>query len=190
MGSAANYLSTILTSNGVPDNVINNFNTLGIMLVAPIMTYLLYPTLRKYHMHYGPVARIPLVSSCFSLNNRIYRTQLLRVQKRIAESTGVLSPVLMWKVLQTFRFGGRQFRTPLAVWDFWGLAIAEGMLTFIIGRTFRHTDDEEYTLSQVCDYHMTLEHTPNVVNQNSINRTTNATPEITANEGDGISQKK
>lgn len=37
LGSSANFLSTMLTSNGVPNDVIGNFNSLSIILVGPIL---------------------------------------------------------------------------------------------------------------------------------------------------------
>ncbi|KAI8931709.1 hypothetical protein NX059_011354 [Plenodomus lindquistii] len=58
IGNAASYLSTMLTTNGVPNDVISNFNSLSIIITAPIMNYGLYPALRKAHIHYGPVSRI------------------------------------------------------------------------------------------------------------------------------------
>ncbi|KAI1265228.1 MFS general substrate transporter [Xylariaceae sp. FL1019] len=58
IGSAASYLSTALTTNGVPNDVISNFNSLSIIATAPILNYGLYPLLRKWNVHFGPVARI------------------------------------------------------------------------------------------------------------------------------------
>ncbi|PQE26084.1 oligopeptide transporter protein [Rutstroemia sp. NJR-2017a BBW] len=58
LGGAANALSTMLTTNGVPNDVINNFNSLSIIVGAPILNYGLYPLLRKWNIHYGPVARM------------------------------------------------------------------------------------------------------------------------------------
>lgn len=58
IGSAASFLSTMLTTNGVPNDVINNFNTLSIIVCAPILNYGFYPLLRRFNIHYGPVARI------------------------------------------------------------------------------------------------------------------------------------
>jgi dipeptide/tripeptide permease len=58
LGSAAGFLTTMLTTNGVPNDVINNFNSLSIILFTPILNFGLYPLLRKYNVHYGPVARI------------------------------------------------------------------------------------------------------------------------------------
>lgn len=58
IGQAASFLSTMLTTNGVPNDVISNFNSLSIILFAPIINYGLYPLLRRMNIHYGPVARI------------------------------------------------------------------------------------------------------------------------------------
>ncbi|KAL7894086.1 hypothetical protein HDV63DRAFT_389642 [Trichoderma sp. SZMC 28014] len=58
IGSSANFLSTMLTGNGVPNDVIGNFNSLSIIVLGPILNYGLYPLLRKSKIHYGPVARI------------------------------------------------------------------------------------------------------------------------------------
>ncbi|KAK0723285.1 general substrate transporter [Lasiosphaeria miniovina] len=58
IGQAANFLSTMLETNGVPNDVIGNFNSLSIIAFAPILNYGLYPLLRRLGIHYGPVARI------------------------------------------------------------------------------------------------------------------------------------
>ncbi|RFU23762.1 hypothetical protein B7463_g12576, partial [Scytalidium lignicola] len=58
LGGSANALSTMLTTNGVPNDVISNFNSLSIIVMAPVLNYVLYPLLRKWGIHYGPVARI------------------------------------------------------------------------------------------------------------------------------------
>lgn len=48
----------MLTTNGVPNDVINNFNSLSIICFMPVLNFGLYPLLRKLNIHYGPVARI------------------------------------------------------------------------------------------------------------------------------------
>jgi len=58
LGSAASFLSTMLETNGVPNDVISNFNSLSIIAFAPILNYGLYPFLRRFNIHYGPIARI------------------------------------------------------------------------------------------------------------------------------------
>ncbi|RDW85217.1 MFS general substrate transporter-21 [Coleophoma cylindrospora] len=58
LGGAASALSTMLTTNGVPNDVIGNFNSLSIIAMAPVLNYGLYPFLRNRGIHYGPVARM------------------------------------------------------------------------------------------------------------------------------------
>jgi dipeptide/tripeptide permease len=58
IGSSASFLSTMLVTNGVPNDVINNFNTLSIIVCAPLLNYGLYPLFRRLNIHFGPVARI------------------------------------------------------------------------------------------------------------------------------------
>lgn len=58
IGSAASFLTTALRTDGVPNDVIGNFNSLSIITFAPILNFGLYPLLRKLNIHYGPVARI------------------------------------------------------------------------------------------------------------------------------------
>jgi len=58
LGIATDALSTMLITNGVPNDLLYNFNSLAIIIFAPILNYGLYPLFRRYHIHFGPVARI------------------------------------------------------------------------------------------------------------------------------------
>ncbi|KAF4624168.1 hypothetical protein G7Y89_g14006 [Cudoniella acicularis] len=58
LGNAANATSTMLTTSGVPNDVISNFNSLSIIAMAPVLNYGLYPLLRRYNIHFGPIARM------------------------------------------------------------------------------------------------------------------------------------
>jgi len=58
LGEAANAQSTMLTAVGVPNDVIGNFNSLIIIVCTPLLNFGLYPLLRKWKIHYGPIARI------------------------------------------------------------------------------------------------------------------------------------
>jgi dipeptide/tripeptide permease len=58
IGSSANFLSTMLETNGVPNDVIGNFNSLSIIMFAPVLNYGLYPFFRKINVPFGPMARI------------------------------------------------------------------------------------------------------------------------------------
>ncbi|KAI9166372.1 putative peptide transporter ptr2 protein [Paramyrothecium foliicola] len=58
LANAASYLSTMLRTDGAPNDVMNNFNSLSIIIFSPILNFGLYPFLRKTRIHYGPVMRI------------------------------------------------------------------------------------------------------------------------------------
>jgi dipeptide/tripeptide permease len=58
LGEAANIQGTALTTNGVPNDVISNFNSLMIIVFNPVLNYGLYPLLRNRRIKFGPVARM------------------------------------------------------------------------------------------------------------------------------------
>jgi len=58
LGIAADALTTMLVTNGVPNDLLYNMNSLSIIVMAPVLNYGLYPLLRKYHINFGPVRRI------------------------------------------------------------------------------------------------------------------------------------
>lgn len=58
LGAAANAQSAALTSNGVPNDVLDNFNPLAIIVLIPIMNHGIYPLLRKWRIRFGPIKRM------------------------------------------------------------------------------------------------------------------------------------
>ena len=58
LGISTDALSTMFITNGVPNDLLYNFNSLSIIVMAPVLNYGLYPLLRKYNIRFGPVARI------------------------------------------------------------------------------------------------------------------------------------
>ncbi|KAI6361789.1 hypothetical protein MCOR25_006407 [Pyricularia grisea] len=58
LGSAPGLTSTMMVTNGVPNDLLSNMNSLIIIIGAPILNYGFYPLLRSAKIHYGPVARI------------------------------------------------------------------------------------------------------------------------------------
>lgn len=58
LGAATDGLNTILYAGGVPNDFLQNFNSILIIVAAPILNYFFYPLLRKLRIRYGPVARI------------------------------------------------------------------------------------------------------------------------------------
>ncbi|TVY58000.1 Peptide transporter PTR2 [Lachnellula cervina] len=67
LGNSANALSTMLSTQGVPNDVISNFNSLSIICMAPVLNFGLYPLLRKWKIHFGSISRMTvgfLMAAC------------------------------------------------------------------------------------------------------------------------------
>lgn len=47
-----------MTLNGVPNDLINNLNPITLVIFIPIMDFVVYPALRKAHIHFTPIKRI------------------------------------------------------------------------------------------------------------------------------------
>ena len=58
LSSLINNLSAAMESNGVPNDVINNFNPLAIIVFTPILDYLIYPFLTRIRMNPNITIRI------------------------------------------------------------------------------------------------------------------------------------
>jgi dipeptide/tripeptide permease len=76
LGAAANALSASMTTNGVPNDLFDNLNSVSIVLgkpsiptlplnllsltvlAVPLMNHVIYPVLRKYKIKWGPISRI------------------------------------------------------------------------------------------------------------------------------------
>ncbi|PPJ57966.1 hypothetical protein CBER1_09413 [Cercospora berteroae] len=115
IGSAASYLSTMLTTNGVPNDVIQNFNSLSIILSVPFFNYGLYPLLRKLKVHYGPVARITTGLAMSSVGGAAYAVLNYYAYKQspcgeygsdnCTVGTGV-APITIWWMAIPYGLGG------------------------------------------------------------------------------------
>ena len=119
IGGAASYLTTMLTTNGVPNDVISNMNSLSIICFAPILNYFLYPTLRKFNIHYGPVARITtglLLSSIGGAGYAILNAYAYKLgpcgkfgsSASCVDADGVslVAPITIWWVAIPYALGG------------------------------------------------------------------------------------
>ncbi|KAK3387889.1 major facilitator superfamily domain-containing protein [Podospora didyma] len=115
LGGAANFLSTMLETNGVPNDVIGNFNSLSIIAMAPVLNYGLYPLLRKFNIHYGPVARITTGLAMSTLGGVGYTILNYYAYKEspcgeygssdCSVGTGV-APISIWWLAIPFAIGG------------------------------------------------------------------------------------
>ncbi|KAH8810922.1 putative oligopeptide transporter [Xylogone sp. PMI_703] len=117
IGSAANFLGTMLTGNGVPNDVIGNFNSLSIICLGPVLNYGLYPLLRAKRIHYGPVARITTgfflstlagIGYCI-LCHKAYQTSpcgKFGSSDPECVDNGLVSPISLWWEAIPYALGG------------------------------------------------------------------------------------
>lgn len=112
LGGATDALSVMLTTNGVPNDIINNFNPLVIIFGVPIFTYGIWPMFRKFHIRVGPITRIfsgLLCCSIFSIGwpiitNYAYTTgpcgnHASSLSCVDAEGNSLVSPISIWWTL-------------------------------------------------------------------------------------------
>ncbi|CCH43248.1 putative membrane protein [Wickerhamomyces ciferrii] len=82
VGGIENSQANSLTTNGVPNDLISNFNPLTIIVFIPFLDYVVYPTLRKYNIEFRPVYRM--------------FTGFI-----IASTSQVAGAIIQWKVYKT-----------------------------------------------------------------------------------------
>ncbi|PBP15489.1 peptide transporter [Diplocarpon rosae] len=119
LGIAADAMSTMLTTNGVPNDLISNFNSLSIIIFIPILNYGVYPLLRKQRIHFGPVARITFGLFLSSIGGVAYTLLNYYAYKEgpcghygtsatcvDAEGNSLVAPITIWYMAIPFALGG------------------------------------------------------------------------------------
>jgi dipeptide/tripeptide permease len=107
----------MLKGNGVPNDVISNFNSLSIIVMGPCLNYGLYPALRKARIHYGPVARITTGFAISTLAGVGYTILCWRAYKTnpcgyygstdpVCVDGGLVSPISLWWAAIPYALGG------------------------------------------------------------------------------------
>jgi len=60
IGSVLTSQGSTMTTNGAPNDLLNNFNPLTIIVTIPALSYIVYPLLRKWNIRFGRIKRITL----------------------------------------------------------------------------------------------------------------------------------
>jgi dipeptide/tripeptide permease len=60
IGSVLTSQGSTMTTNGAPNDLLNNFNPLTIIVAIPILSYGVYPLLHKWNIKFGRIRRITL----------------------------------------------------------------------------------------------------------------------------------
>ncbi|KAJ9137093.1 MFS general substrate transporter [Pleurostoma richardsiae] len=58
LGAAANALTAGMKTDGLPNDLLDNLNPVSIVICVPIMNHVVYPTLRRFGIHWGPISRM------------------------------------------------------------------------------------------------------------------------------------
>ncbi|KAJ5964991.1 uncharacterized protein N7479_004867 [Penicillium vulpinum] len=58
IGSVGTNQGAAMITNGAPNDILNNFGALTIIVAIPFLTFVGYPTLDRYRIHVGPITRI------------------------------------------------------------------------------------------------------------------------------------
>ncbi|KAJ5502782.1 hypothetical protein N7463_005656 [Penicillium fimorum] len=79
IGSVGTNQGAAMITNGAPNDILNNFNALTIIIAIPFLTFVVYPALDRYRIHVGPISRITF-GFC------------------LAMVSGVIGTLVQWKV--------------------------------------------------------------------------------------------
>jgi len=93
-----------MTTNGAPNDLLSNFNPLTIIVAIPILSYGVYPLLRKYKIHFGPIKRITFGFILAALSTAvgaitqyyIYRTSPCGYYATDCQIGTGVSPISIW----------------------------------------------------------------------------------------------
>ncbi|KAL3489399.1 POT family-domain-containing protein [Aspergillus germanicus] len=119
LGNAASFLSTMLATNGVPNDVINNFNPFSIIIFSLILNHIFYPMLRRYQINYGSVARMTtglLLSSVAGVGYTVLNYYAYKLgpcgkygsSETCVDDNGVslVAPISIWWIGLPYAIGG------------------------------------------------------------------------------------
>ncbi|KAI0889224.1 uncharacterized protein GGS22DRAFT_177773 [Annulohypoxylon maeteangense] len=58
LGAAANALTAGMDTNGLPNDLLDNLNSVSIVIMVPFMNHVIYPLLRRRGIKWGPISRM------------------------------------------------------------------------------------------------------------------------------------
>ncbi|KAA8652671.1 putative MFS peptide transporter [Aspergillus tanneri] len=101
IGSVSTNQGASMVTNGVPNDVLNNFNALTIIVAIPLLTYVIYPTITRYGIKFGRISRITagfilaMISSIIStiVQWRVYETSPCGYYSSTCDD---VSPISLW----------------------------------------------------------------------------------------------
>lgn len=110
LNSIITNMAGSMTTNGLPNDLLSNFNPIGTVVTIPIYNYWLYPTLRKMGFNFTPVRRI-CVGYLFGvvimiiaaiLQWQVYETSPCGYNATECEVGSGVSPISAWTVVPIY----------------------------------------------------------------------------------------
>lgn len=113
IGGLATSQASTLRTDGAPNDLMNNFNPITVMVMVPLLTHVIYPGLRRVNLMPRRVTRITfgfVLSSLssmagFTIQFYIYRTSPCGKYATHCHVGAGVSPISVWTQVPVFVFG-------------------------------------------------------------------------------------
>lgn len=111
IGSVLTNQAGSMTKKGVPDDLLSNFNALSIIIMSPILSYIMYPTLRRFRIEMGPIKKICLGFSLGAISSMISAIVQWKIYQtspcgHFASTCEQVAPVSLWWQAPSYWIGG------------------------------------------------------------------------------------
>jgi len=114
IGSVATSQGSTMTTNGAPNDLLNNINPLTIVIAIPILTYIVYPLLNYHKIKFGRISRLTFgftlawVSGIIGaiVQWRVYETSPCRYYATGCDIGDGVSPLSIWWQVPNVALGG------------------------------------------------------------------------------------
>ena len=81
IGSVSTSQGSTMTTNGAPNDLLNNFNPLTIIIVIPILSHVIYPFLARRKIKFGRISRITF-GFCLAI------------------ASGIIGTIIQWRICE------------------------------------------------------------------------------------------
>ncbi|KAF7557057.1 hypothetical protein G7046_g6119 [Stylonectria norvegica] len=110
IGSLISNQGAAMTTNGAPNDLLNNFNSLTIIVFSPILSYGLYPLLQSRGIKFGPISRMSVGFILTTIGGIIGTVLQYRVYETSpcgynASTCDDVSPISIWWQLPNVSLG-------------------------------------------------------------------------------------
>ncbi|KAH9833910.1 PTR2-domain-containing protein [Teratosphaeria destructans] len=115
IGSVSTSQGGTMQSSGIPNDFLNNFNPLVIIIAIPFLSQVFYPYLRRHKIKFGRISRITVgfgFAIASGLVGTIVQWQIYRTSPcgshatDCAEDDGTVSPISLWWQLPIYGLSG------------------------------------------------------------------------------------